>query len=1046
MGLSHRTFAFLIAGALCFGAVCLVCDAAQAQTRIPLQQAQSADSARSSPSSSAPETAEIPGPLRSFLRMAGISQQVSRANVLPMVARNISVWGYEAGRETEYLRLVIRYVQMARELRLITNHQGMIRVANCADAGQLLHVLGYRFQGTCGRKNAYLTVADASRAFLTVDSGFPLTRLEQNLQSGVPFSYPFPATRVPVLGSQYDWAAISPRGRRSGGDMLDILLIDPNVDRLYSALARVDPQTRAALIQSPGLRSLLPVADAFDFYGSQISIRSGTVTIPGGTAAKQGWRALVGADPGNPGKFVRHLLERDGAWLAAYFDALARVSPVERAHLTQEPRFKQLFDAWRATRSNALRSGAADGVFPHNANLVLLFTRLQWKANGEPVIPGDAAAWKNIFRQKYESPEFHRWAKHVHSWASPEQVLEGLVAASHLETNVGPLQIYLTLSTIDRQRAPRRQMSEATVRLLATNFSQYHAWYPIFGEFPSLNDASIARFVEAANHVSAIRNQALCANALGAFQANIGIWQILARQRQISARRLNASWQNMIDPFRKVSSSIGLFDAARRSLRSTVVAAGGSRHLTEDEVVNLLAGPAQSSQIGRRVHTEIAARMFAVLDDQRLVSLNTLFGLFDGLNDLAHGQASRGPLLQLAGNLRDFQLPRPIFTEGERATWSPVVYVARHAELQVRTNLTKTIKEPVSAARLEQARGRLTPFLRDTLVGLNYAYYEPPGGQMLRNNPLFVRAHDFTASSVQGIRDIWGVPESMGVGVTAGGGAFLMGSLADLPYALASMDGNFISPSHIQALIWQDTVPVLLADAVVPRWWRVSRDELHAADLYQRTGEELLTASATNAELRRKVLAILADCTTSRRLVQIQDALQTSQSIKAFLPQVLPTESFYLAAEFHRKYPGQEARYGEAGRKLDALARRDPAATGMARLRQDFGVPHPVIAQSSAPTLLFTGIFPISGGYANRLFGESWESTNLYWARLADQMGYSPAMLNLLVPALTRRMVADIFGTSIDDWPALLRAMRQAGQQFQSGGIEVGRQPLIAAR
>ena len=53
-----------------------------------------------------------------------------------------------------------------------------------------------------------------------------------------------------------------------------------------------------------------------------------------------------------------------------------------------------------------------------------------------------------------------------------------------------------------------------------------------------------------------------------------------------------------------------------------------------------------------------------------------------------------------------------------------------------------------------------------------------------------------------------------------------MGSLADLPYALASMDGDFISPSHIQALIWHETVPVLLADAVVPRWWHVSRDEL----------------------------------------------------------------------------------------------------------------------------------------------------------------------------------------------------------------------------
>ncbi|HEX8711559.1 MAG TPA: hypothetical protein VF730_06775, partial [Terracidiphilus sp.] len=111
-----------------------------------------------------------------------------------------------------------------------------------------------------------------------------------------------------------------------------------------------------------------------------------------------------------------------------------------------------------------------------------------------------------------------------------------------------------------------------------------------------------------------------------------------------------------------------------------------------------------------------------------------------------------------------------------------------------------------------------------------------------------------------------------------------------------------------------------------------------------------------------------------------------------------------------------------------------------------FGVPHPSIAQSDQPTLLFTGMFPISGGYANRLFGESWESTNLYWARLADEMGYSPDMLNIVVPALTRRMVANIFGTSIDDWPALSRAMRETGQQFREGKIDVGGARMIAER
>ncbi len=50
-------------------------------------------------------------------------------------------------------------------------------------------------------------------------------------------------------------------------------------------------------------------------------------------------------------------------------------------------------------------------------------------------------------------------------------------------------------------------------------------------------------------------------------------------------------------------------------------------------------------------------------------------------------------------------------------------------------------------------------------------------------------------------------------------------------------------------------------------------------------------------------------------------------------------------------------------------------------------------------------------------------------------MGYSPAMLNVLVPNLTRRMVANIFATNIDDWPALLRAMERTGDEFRQGGM-----------
>jgi hypothetical protein len=42
-------------------------------------------------------------------------------------------------------------------------------------------------------------------------------------------------------------------------------------------------------------------------------------------------------------------------------------------------------------------------------------------------------------------------------------------------------------------------------------------------------------------------------------------------------------------------------------------------------------------------------------------------------------------------------------------------------------------------------------------------------------------------------------------------------------------------------------------------------------------------------------------------------------------------------------------------------------------------------------------------------------------------------MLNRLVPELTRRMTAKIFATELEDWPAMLRAMQETGDELRQG-------------
>jgi hypothetical protein len=963
--------------------------------------------------------------------MAGISQKITPEEVLPLLSRNVFTEGYEGStRPTEFLILLRRYVVQARELSELAAGSGMvIRVSNCDDARPLLRILGYRTRENCGQPETSLQTEDPERAFLAIDSGFPLPELEQTLQGGKPFEYPFASSPVPVLFNESEWTKASPKNQRENSrDLLDTILNDSGVARLYWALSRIDSETSKSLQQSIGLAKLLPYAPVLDFYGRSLCITGGRVNVPGGAAADAAWKDLVGASPTFPASFVSRLLAKDKGWLIAYFDVLSRVSGTQQEYFTNPHRLRFFYAGLRAPDPSAL---ATKGFYRPAPALLLLVTRLQLGSNGDPLIPGNLETWKEILGN---SNLVRRWGKQTSHLTGPDHLVQIMFALSRAPTEIGPLQTYMTISELDGRRSPEHRLAPATVRLLAHKFEEFSDQYPIFSEFPELTDESIVMFLNVAQGLNNVPT-GVRGNACGIFQANIGIWQILARQGQISDSHLNESWQRVIKPFAAVRSAAQVYDAGRSSLEEVFRSSIGKARGSQDEIIEMLAGPLQNSADGRQMHREIAARIRSVLDDQRLVSLDTLLTVGDALSEKARGKQPAEYVILLAGQTREFEMPRPIFTNGERTEWAAGIYNNHHTDVQMRTDLPKVLKSSkASRTQIDEARGQLASFFRDTLVGLNYAYYEPPGAQALHNNPLFVRSHDFAGETVEGMKTLWQSPELMGQGSPAGGGAHFVGSLADLPYALAEIEQDFISPNSVQALIWKELTPELLTSAILPRWWNVSPVELHAIALYQRTGEELLTASANDEALRSKVLTILSNRLLPQRLRQLEQVLGAGR-VSEILPEMMPADTFYLAAEFRDKYPEQPATWGIASQELRDLSRQNPEQVNWKRLSHDFGTPHPRMAQNYGLELLNVAPMPPFSGFSSRFLAESWDSPNLYWARLADEAGYSPVMLNHLVPELTRMMVEKIFATDFEDWPALLRAMHETGADFREGKV-----------
>ena len=982
----------------------------------------------------------IPGPQRSFLRMAGISQMVRPEEVLPLLSRNVFIEGFQGtSQPTEFLVLLRRYVVQARELTELAAHSGMvIRVAGCDDAQPLLHILGYRTRPDCGKADTALLTDDPERAFLTIDSGFPLPDLERTLQGGKPFEYQFSPSAVPVLFAGSEWTMASKKNHTENSrDLLDTILNDPMVARLYWALSRIEPETAGFLRQSIGLQKLVPFAAVLDFYGRELCISGGKVNVPGGTAAESAWSDLVGANPSNPAAFVPRLLAKDKGWLAAYFDVLSRASRGQQAYFTAPNRLKFFYAALLSADTS---EKPTRGTFRPTPEMLLLVSRLPFDSSGEPLVPGGLESWKHILAEGRHRNLLHKWAK-ADKLERPDDVVRTMFALSRAQDN-SFLELYMALSELDSRRPRERRLAPATVELLARRYEDYSDQYRIFSEFPELSDDSVILFLDVAQSLSNVP-MGFRANAFGTLQASVGIWQILARQGQISQTHLDDSWQRVVRPFAGIRSAAQLYDAGRNSLGEIFRFSLGKPHGSQDDIIELLAGPPQTTPLGKQMHNEVANRIRSVLDDQRLVSIDTLLSVGDGLAEKERGKHPEEYLVLLAAQTREFEMPRPIFSNGERTQWAAGIYNNHHTDVEMRTDLPKLLKSPTaSRTQIEEARGQLASFLRDTLVGLNYAYYEPPAAQALHNNPLFVRSHDFAGESVTGIKSLWQAPVLLGRGSPAGGGAHFVGSLADLPYALAELEQDFLAPNNVQALVWGEMTPGMLTSAILPRWWNVSPLELHAVALYQKSGEELLASSEKDEALRANVLAILSDRLLPQRSRQVEEAMHAGR-VSEVIPELMPADTFYLAAQFQQKYPEQPRALGTATQELQELSRQHPDQVNWQRLSHDFGTPHPVMALNYGPELLNLAPMPPFAGSSSRFLPESWDSPNLYWARLADEAGYSPVMLNRLVPELTQVMLQKIFATDFEDWPALLRAMHETGAEFRQG--KLGSLPRISA-
>jgi hypothetical protein len=963
----------------------------------------------------------IPGPLLSFARMAALSPELDAASVLAALARNVVTNGYQASSnsdaldQTEYLKLVIRYVSQARELSKLAGKDSTIRIATCdsAETGDLLRVLGYRIRGGCGSEVVLETV-NPSRAFLTIDSGFPLASLEQALRTNRPFAYDYKSAEIPVVYGPDYW--LSSHGIQ-GGDLIEAFLNDPSLCRLYLAMTKLDPSTADEIRKSVPATRLRIFAHVLDFFGGMFEIRDGRALVPGGPRAVKAWEELAGASPEKGADFFERLISKDDGWLASYYDSLARIGGPAQDYLTEPERLKRFY---AAIRGKVTSPGPARPVFRSNTDMVLLTTRLRIDAQGNPVIPGGLEPWRNLFVHHPTGKYDAKLSKAASGWKDPDDVLEALFGLCRKTVDNEALRIFMALSDMDRGRA--MPLDEGTTERLIRDWPEYGAQYSIFAEVSEVSPPTLVQFLDTAGSINSIKDGPLRADALGTMQALTGLWQILYRHGSLPAASADKTLSAMLSGFARIGSDRDLFAAGRAGvnalLSATASPAGAS---PQERLVELLAGPDPTSDVETR--NRMVRDMDEIFEAQRLISVTDLFAIADGLDAVARGEKGNPDVVaKAAARIAEVQLPHASLSSVEKTTFTFGYWSERHIEAERKINLKMELdRAGADPKKLADIRGNLAPLLRDSLVGLNYAYYAPPGAQILQANPLFVRSHDFIGLNSQS--SAWKVTEVQGGGWPTNSGGKLSGSLAQLPYALAQAEQNFLVPTREQALIWADLVPQLLASATVPRWWGATPAHTHWVMLHMDYGETLLAEAALSDTRRQSVLAVLHRYAAPVRVAEI-DGLLRAGDVRAAVASTTPAELFELARASAHENDGEPQ-----AAEIRRIANEAPNEINYAVISRLFGTPKPTLANSMTPQLLNLRTFPALMGYSSRILAESWESDLLYYAAISDQLNMSPSQLNLMIPYWTRETIEGIFATHLEDWPALLRSLRSVGDE-----------------
>ena len=337
--------------------------------------------------------------------------------------------------------------------------------------------------------------------------------------------------------------------QKETGDFIDSFLGDPALCRLYSALSALDPDTAEQIRKDMPAQKAKAYAHVLDFFGGMFEIRGGKVNPPGGARSEKAWADLVGVPPERGPAFIERLFAKDDGWLASYYDALARINGPVQDYLTEPDHLKRFYTA---LRGRVTSPGPARPVFRSSTDLVLLTARLRLNPDGTA----------SSARRPGRLEEHVREQGHGQVRSQAGQGGSRLEGARRSDRSAvrpgqenGRQRAAENFHGADRRGAQSREAAakrRPSTRWCAIIGCSVRS-IALFSDVPTVTDATIVAFLDAARANAQMKDLGLRGDAAGTMQALTAFWQIFVRQGNIAPADADGALADGASPLREDS-------------------------------------------------------------------------------------------------------------------------------------------------------------------------------------------------------------------------------------------------------------------------------------------------------------------------------------------------------------------------------------------------------------------------------------------------------------------------------------------------------------